>query len=176
MITNVSFFTNATVVRYIWSICRTCPAQKNLQLTICPHALLASTIRIKLKIEKNLVIYGLGGQICFMRSSRGPDLSFETLKSEFDCITKKKYFPILGIFGQNWEKLSIFLQSTENYNKQYLVTLHYFEDFFLKNFLSSRAFSKYWHLYYIRSPQCPLNELSALLVLFSWDIIWDTKT
>ena len=31
--------------------------------------------------------------------------------------------------------------------------LHYFKDFLLKSFLSSSAFSKYCHLYYIRSPQ-----------------------
>ena len=32
------------------------------------------------------------GQIFFMTGSWGPDLSFETLKSKFDCMTKKLFF------------------------------------------------------------------------------------
>ncbi len=31
------------------------------------------------------------GKIFFMTGSWGPDLSFETLKSKFDCITKKNF-------------------------------------------------------------------------------------
>ena len=42
------------------------------------------------------------GQICYMRSSSGPDLSFETLKSEFDCITKEK--KLILNFGNLWPK------------------------------------------------------------------------
>ena len=59
------------------------------------------------------------------QGSSGPDLSFENLKSEFDCITKKKIFINFGNF---WPKsreiapLPGFLYnlqiSTENYNKQ----------------------------------------------------------
>ena len=86
-------------------------------------ALWASTIKIKLKIEKKSSYLWLRGQ-CYMRSSSGRDFSFETLKSDFDCITKKK---ILN-FGNFWPKsreiapLPGFLYnlqiSTENYNKQ----------------------------------------------------------
>ena len=54
------------------------------------YAQWASPIRIK--IEKIIIIHVSGGQICLMRSSWGPDLSFETLKSKFDCITKKNIF------------------------------------------------------------------------------------
>ena len=39
------------------------------------------------------------GQIFFMTGSGGPDLSFETLKSKFDCITTKNIFSIFVIFG-----------------------------------------------------------------------------
>ena len=40
------------------------------------------------------------------------------------------------------------------------VLLPYFEHFLSKNFLSSRKFSNYWHVYYIRSPWLHWWEVS----------------
>ena len=81
-----------------------------------------------------------------MKSSLGLDLSFETLKLEFDCITKKiifNFFQFLVIFGQNREKISIFFQTTEINRKSFVgeVSLPNSEHFLLNNFLSSSEFS-----------------------------------
>ena len=101
-------------------------------------ALWASTIKIKLKIEKKSSYLWLRGQICYMRSSSGPDLSFETLKSEFDCITKKNNFSIMGIFLPKLRDIAPlpgFLYNlqiyTETYNKQWCGYLTLFRRFFL---------------------------------------------
>ena len=59
---------------------------------------------LKFEIEKIIVIHVSMGQICLMRSSWGPDLLFETLKSKFDCITTKNIFSIFVIFGDFWPK------------------------------------------------------------------------
>ena len=72
---------------------------------------------LKLKIEKIIVIHVPGGQMCLMRSSWGPYLSFQTLRSKFDCITTKNISLILVILGQNREKILLSFQSTEIYRK-----------------------------------------------------------
>ena len=77
------------------------------------------------------------GQIFFMTGSWGPDLSFETLKSKFDCITTKNIFSIFVIFGdfgpksrENIDFLPIYRnqQKTTIYSSYFIL----FRRFFIK--------------------------------------------
>ena len=102
---------------------------------VLDQTLWTSSIRIKIKNKNIIIIYVSGIQICLMRSSCGPDISFETLKSKFDCLKTIffffKFLWFLVILGQNQEKILIFIQSTEiNRKLQYTVVISYYsEDF-----------------------------------------------
>ena len=94
------------------------------------------------------------GQIFFMTGSWGPDLSFETLKSKFDCITKKMFFLIFEDFWPKSRENINFLPIYKNLQEIHWgeVSLPHSEHFLSKNFLSSSEFSIFSHLHYIRSP------------------------
>ena len=107
-----------------------------------------------------------------MRSSWGPDLSFETLKSKFNCITNF-FFSILVIF----DDLGIidFLPIDKDLQEILWtkVLLPYFEHFLSKNFLSSLEYFNFWQVYYIRSPWCIWLFKYDMYKLLKWTTIRD---
>ena len=80
--------------------------------------------------------------------SCGPKLSFMTLKSKFNCITKEFCFSILVIFGDFGSKSreNIYFLPIYKDLQEILwsnVLLPYFKYFLSKTFLSSLEFSNY---------------------------------
>ena len=106
------------------------------QLTKC-LALWTLSIRIKIENQYIIIIYVSGSQIRLMRSSCGPDLSFETLKSKFDCLTTKNIFLIFVIFGDFGPKSRENIDFLPIYRNQQKTTIYssyliLFRRFFIK--------------------------------------------